>query len=94
MARIARFLILGVALPLFAQSSAGYHVTQTYALGGDGGWDYIVPEPAQHRVFIGRTNRVMVVDTDNGKLLGEVAGIKGAHGAMLWWTAWPAISKS
>ena len=83
MRRIARLLILCVALPLFAQSPVKYHITQTYELGGDGGWDYIVPEPAQHRVFIGRTNRVMVVDEDNGKLLGEVTGINGAHGTAI-----------
>jgi DNA-binding beta-propeller fold protein YncE len=31
-------------------------------------------------VFIARQDRVMVVDVDNGKLLGEVIGIQGAHG--------------
>jgi DNA-binding beta-propeller fold protein YncE len=49
-------------------------------LGGDGRWDYVVPDPPQHRLFIGRTNRVMVVDENDGKLLGEVVGIDGAHG--------------
>src|SRR6185369_12913163 len=83
MRRIARLLILCIALPLLAQSPVKYHITRTYELGGDGGWDYIVPEPARHRVFIGRTNRVMVVDEDNGKLLGEVAGINGAHGTAI-----------
>src|SRR5262252_4137767 len=29
---------------------------------------------------IGRQNRVMVVDENDGKLLGEVMGIQGAHG--------------
>jgi DNA-binding beta-propeller fold protein YncE len=67
----------------FAQSSSTYRVTHTYTLGGDGGWDYIVPEPARHRLFIGRTNRVMVVDSDTGTLLGEVTGIKGAHGTAI-----------
>jgi hypothetical protein len=52
-------------------------------LGGDGAWDYIVPDPAGHRVFIGRTDRVMVVDENDGKLLGEVTGIKGAHGTAI-----------
>jgi hypothetical protein len=33
-------------------------------LGGDGGWDYIVPDPVNHRLFIARQNRVMVVDED------------------------------
>ena len=63
-----------------AQTSDAYRVTHTYALGGDGSWDYVVPDPPNHRVFIARQNRVMVVDEDNGKLLGEVTGIQGAHG--------------
>jgi outer membrane protein assembly factor BamB len=65
---------------LAAQSPSGYHVTHTYTLGGDGSWDYIVPDPPNHRLFIARQNRVMVVDEDTGKLLGEVTGIQGAHG--------------
>jgi DNA-binding beta-propeller fold protein YncE len=34
-------------------------------------------------LFIGRQNRVMVVDENDGKLLGEVTGINGAHGVAL-----------
>jgi outer membrane protein assembly factor BamB len=49
-------------------------------LGGDGSWDYVVPDPPHHRLFIARQNRVMVVDEDSGTLLGEVTGIQGAHG--------------
>ena len=67
----------------FAQSSSPYRVTHTYTLGGDGGWDYVVPDPPEHRVYIGRQNRVMVVDEDSGKLLGEVTGINGAHGTAI-----------
>jgi DNA-binding beta-propeller fold protein YncE len=73
-------LTLVSAAPLLAQSSPSYRITHTYTLGGDGGWDYIVPDPPNHRLFIGRQDRVMVVDEDKGTLLGEVAGIKGAHG--------------
>jgi len=42
-----------------------------------------VPDPPKHRLFIGRQNRVMVVDQDNGTLLGEVTGIQGAHGTAI-----------
>jgi DNA-binding beta-propeller fold protein YncE len=73
-------LILALAASLLAQSSSSYRVTHTYALGGDGSWDYIVPDPPNHRLFIARQTRVMVVDEDSGKLLGEVEGIQGAHG--------------
>ena len=72
-----------VSVGIAQQAGVGYHITKTHELGGDGGWDYIVPQPSQHRVYIGRTNRVMVVDTNNGKLIGEVMGIKGAHGTAI-----------
>ena len=71
------------AAALLAQESSPYRVTNRFALGGDGSWDYIVPDPPNHRVFIGRQNRVMVVDEDRGALLGEVPGIQGAHGTAI-----------
>jgi DNA-binding beta-propeller fold protein YncE len=80
MRHIAFALTLAAATPLLAQSPASYRVTHTFTLGGDGSWDYIVPDPPNHRLFIGRQNRVMVVDEDKGTLLGEVTGIQGAHG--------------
>ena len=83
MRNIVLVLTLAAATSLLAQSSSSYRITHTYTLGGDGGWDYIVPDPPNHRLFIGRQNRVMVVDEDNGTLLGEVTGIQGAHGTAL-----------
>lgn len=71
---------LVVAGSLLAQSSPSYRITKRYTLGGDGSWDYVVPDPPHHRLFIARQNRVMVVDEITGKLLGEVTGIQGAHG--------------
>jgi DNA-binding beta-propeller fold protein YncE len=65
---------------LLGQSSSSYRVTHTYTLGGEGRWDYIVPDPPHHRLFIARENRVMVADEDSGMLVGEVTGIQGAHG--------------
>jgi DNA-binding beta-propeller fold protein YncE len=81
MRRLAFVLSISATPLLFAQSASGYHISHTWTIGGDGSWDYVVPDPAEHRVFIGRQNRVMVVDTRDGKLLGEVTGIRGAHGA-------------
>ena len=79
MRNIALFLALAGVAALLAQSSS-YLITQTYTLGGEGRWDYVVPDPPNHRVFIARENRVIVVDEDHGTLLGEVTGIQGAHG--------------
>jgi DNA-binding beta-propeller fold protein YncE len=76
-------LCLAAAASLLAQSAAPYRITHTYTLGGDGAWDYVVPDPPNHRLFVGRTNRVMVIDEDKGTLLGEVTGIQGAHGTAI-----------
>ena len=75
----ALLVVAGAAAP----SAGQYKITQTYALGGDGSWDYVVPDARHHRLFIGRQNRVMVVDETNGKLLGEITGINGAHGTAI-----------
>ena len=72
-----------VTLTVLLAQSSSYRVTHTYTLGGDGSWDYIVPDTPNHRLFIARQNRVMVVDEDSGTLLGEVSGINGAHGTAI-----------
>ena len=74
---------LATITTLQAQSPSSYRIAHTYILGGEGSWDYIVPDPPNHRLFIARQNRVMVVDEDSGTLLGEVTGIQGAHGTAL-----------
>jgi hypothetical protein len=78
--KLALIVIAAGVAALLAQPSPSYRVTHTYLLGGDGSWDYVVPDPPNHRLFIARQTRVMVVDEDNGTLLGEVTGIQGAHG--------------
>ena len=83
MKRLVLALPFAICLSAAAQTPAQYKITHTYTLGGDGGWDYLVPDAAEHRVFIGRSDRVMVVDVNDGKLLGEVKDIHGAHGTAL-----------
>jgi YVTN family beta-propeller protein len=53
-----------------------YHVQDQWNLGGKGGWGFLILDTPAHRLYIPRTNRVMVVDTDTGKLLGEVDDMK------------------
>jgi DNA-binding beta-propeller fold protein YncE len=77
--------LLALAAPQIAaaQTPGHYAITHSYTLGGEGSWDYVTPDPARHRVFIGRQDRVMVVDVNDGRLLGEISPIHGAHGVAL-----------
>jgi DNA-binding beta-propeller fold protein YncE len=81
--RLALILTLGAVPSLTAQTPAPYQITHTFVLGGEGRWDYVIPDPPRHRVFIARQDRVMVVDENDGKLIGEIHQIHGAHGVAL-----------
>jgi len=54
-----------------------------WAVGGDGGWDYLTLDSAGRRLFISRGTRVDVVDTGTGKVSGSIANTNGVHGIAL-----------
>src|SRR6266849_6663979 len=83
MSKLALTLAMASLALLLAEPASSYRVTHSYSLGGVGSWDYVVLDPPNHRLFIARQDRVMVVDEDTGKLLGEVTGIQGAHGTAI-----------
>jgi DNA-binding beta-propeller fold protein YncE len=70
-----------IALTTLA-AAADYKVVKTWKLGGDGGWDYLTADSG-HRLFITRATRVMVIDTDTGKQVGEIPDTTGVHGVAL-----------
>jgi DNA-binding beta-propeller fold protein YncE len=63
--------------------ASGYRLAKKYKLGGEGGWDYLLIDSPKHRLFISRGTRVMVVDTNDGKVIGEVPGLHRSHGIAL-----------
>jgi DNA-binding beta-propeller fold protein YncE len=81
------FLILGTFIALIsaaiAASAPGYHIVDTWKLGGEGGWDYLKVDSDAHRLYIARATRVMVIDTESGKPVGEISDTPGVHGVAL-----------
>ena len=62
---------------------SGYKLAATWKLGGEGRWDYLTVDPNAGRLYIARENRIQVLDTSSGALVGEVPGLNGAHGVAL-----------
>jgi YVTN family beta-propeller protein len=62
-----------------ADAKHGFRVETRWDVGGDGGWGDPFVEGAAHRLYIPRANRVMVVDTETGKVTGEVPGFVTAR---------------
>jgi YVTN family beta-propeller protein len=81
----ATILVAVTLLTTMTAEAAGpeYKVVKTWKLGGDGGWDYLTADSDGHRLFIARATRVMVVDTESGKQVGEIPDTAGVHGIAL-----------
>ena len=71
------------ASPSSSGASSGYRVHRTIAVGGDGGWDYLAFDSAARRLYITRSTRVIVLDPDSGKVVGEIPNLSGVHGVAL-----------
>jgi YVTN family beta-propeller protein len=76
-------LLLASGSALLAQDAPQYHELKKIAVGGDGGWDYLMCDGAAHRLYIARSNRVMVVDVEKGEVVGEIPNTPGVHGIAL-----------
>jgi YVTN family beta-propeller protein len=59
-----------------------YKVTNTLKIGGDGGWDYAIVDPATHVLYTSRGNHMQVIDTAKGTVIADVPKC-AAHGIAL-----------
>jgi len=75
------FLLFAFCLPLAAQQR--WALTQTFTIGGDGGWDYALVDPPQHRLFVTRSTHTQVIDTRSGHLLADIPGQIRSHGTAI-----------
>jgi DNA-binding beta-propeller fold protein YncE len=71
------------AAPAPSPGPSGYHLLKTIKLGGEGFWDYLAFDSPTHRLFISRGAKVVVLDVDSEKVLGEIPDTTGVHGIAL-----------
>ena len=57
-----------------------YHVVKEIQIGGEGGWDYLIVDPDAHRVYVSHATKIVVADTETGKIVGEIPDTPGVHG--------------
>ena len=55
---------------------------KTLPIGEAGGWDYVTLDSSAKRLYVPRSDRVLVLDLE-GKPLGEIKGTDGVHGVAL-----------
>jgi DNA-binding beta-propeller fold protein YncE len=85
-----RFALLPALVFLFAgfgasaePADSNYQILKTIKVGGEGGWDYLTMDAAARRLYVSRSNRVLVVNVDKDEVVGEVPNTTGIHGIAL-----------
>jgi YVTN family beta-propeller protein len=63
--------------------AASYRVAKTFPIGGDGKWDYPSVDTAAQRLYLSRGTHVVIVDTQTGRVAGDIADTPGVHGIAL-----------
>jgi DNA-binding beta-propeller fold protein YncE len=66
--------------PSRSAAAAGYHLIGKIAVGGEGGWDYLAVDSDAHRLYVSHSTRVVVIDTDTDRVVGEIPDTPGVHG--------------
>ncbi len=83
---VLSLLAVGHAVTSDAQTvdqRADYHVSQRWKLAGTGESGFILLSEKEHRLYIPRSTRITVIDTDNGSQVGEVQGLTDARDVAL-----------
>jgi DNA-binding beta-propeller fold protein YncE len=70
-------------VPASALAQKPYRILTQWTIGGEGGWDYLTSDPKAHRLYVTHGPRVEVLNTDSGKVVGSITGLKGTHGVAL-----------
>ena len=71
-------LVAAVSVGLTADSSYRF-LTEIHA-GGEGGWDYLSVDPGAHRLYVSHATHIVVIDTRQDKVVGDIPDTPGVHG--------------
>ncbi|HVS73582.1 MAG TPA: YncE family protein [Phycisphaerae bacterium] len=63
-----------------ADVTTPYKLLKEIPIGGGGGWDYLRAEPSNHRLYVTHGTKVVVIDTQQNKIVGEIDDTPGVHG--------------
>ncbi|MEO5495001.1 MAG: YncE family protein [Sphingomonas sp.] len=74
-------LLIGAAP---AAPASDYVLTKSVALGAPDRWDYVVFSADTRQVYVAHGDRVTVIDSRSGRVIGEVTGMPGGtHGVAI-----------
>ncbi len=62
-----------------AVAAPEYKAVAQIPIGGEGGWDILTIDAAARRLYLSHATKVVAVDIDANKVVGEITGTPGVH---------------
>ena len=78
--RLALLALFAVITATTAAAEDLYVLAREIPVGGEGGWDYLSLDSANHRLYLAHSTRVVVIDIARDEVLGTITGTPGVHG--------------
>jgi YVTN family beta-propeller protein len=75
--------LLSLAAPSVARAEGSYSLLKEIPVGGEGGWDYMSVDEAGRHLFVSHATKVVVIDIDQEKVIGEITNTPGIHGVAI-----------
>ena len=73
-------ICLSLSGGLYAQSSANYHLIKKTTVGGEGGWDYLLADADDGRLYLSHGAQTEVLDLKSHEKIGVITPTPGVHG--------------
>lgn len=68
---------------LMAQGTEPYKILEQLPLSGASGWRSMVEDQAAHVLYVARNDRITLLDTSKGKIIGEIPGLSDGRSIAL-----------
>ena len=90
MKKISRLLLLSIALliavtfnALDLRAQSGFHLIKKTIIGGEGGWDYLMVDSQNRRLYVSHGTQVEVLNADTHERIGVIPNLQGVHGIVV-----------
>jgi len=77
---LTAFVIAAALARAAVAAEPHYKLVKEIPIGGGGGWDYLTADPAGRRLYVTHGTKVVVIDLEAGKIVGEITDTPGVHG--------------
>lgn len=70
----------GILLASTLLAASSYKLLKTIPISGEGGWDYLIADSANRRLYVSHGTEVDVLDLDRETMVGKIPNTNGVHG--------------